>query len=277
MKFIVVLICIAINRYWMGSHPFRGETWFDQALQKASVSSTLSSLTAVTRFLFVIGVPVLLATLLFWLLRHWIWGLVWMAGALMVLAYSIDISDLDSVVTEHLSWLRKQQTAVTLDSLNRQHETAMQALVHDEFSKIYPVLFWFMAVGPGGALLYRLSTQYSTSESCSEEDRSIAATVIHLLDWIPVRITGLAFGVVGLFAHCINRLVDSLFEWQTPTKDLLFDMAELAIAVNKPEPADTQQFQRKAELQMKAIQELLHRSLLFWIALIAIFTVVGWG
>jgi AmpE protein len=214
---------------------------------------------------------------LFWQIHGWLWGITWVVGALIVLAYSIGISSLDSAVTEHSLWLRRQQASATFDELEQRHQSAMLKLIHEEFSKIYPVLFWFMLLGPGGALLYRLSKQYRNFDDCSEEDGRISNAVIHALEWLPVRITGLAFAVVGVFANSTRHLLDSLMDWETPAEDLLFELAELAITVREAEPVDAQQFLRKAGLHMKAVQELLHRVLLFWIALIAIVTVVGWG
>ncbi len=277
MKFIVILICIAINRYWMGPHPLRTDTWFEHAVRNDRIAGRISSMSAEIRLLCVVGIPVLLAVLLFWQMHDWIWGIVWMIGAVLVLAYSIGISNLDSAVTEHSLWLRKQQASATLEELRIKHKSALKDLINEEFSKVYPVLFWFMLLGPGGALLYRLCKEYAAINDRSDEDRSVTAAVIHGLEWLPVRITGLGFGVVGVFAHSTQRMVDSLTDWQTPAKELLFELAELGVAVSEAEPVDTQQFLRRAELHMKAVQELLHRVLLFWVALLAIVTVIGWG
>jgi AmpE protein len=277
MKFIVILICVAINRYWMGSHPLYVKSWFEQVLKNERTTRVISSLPVELKFLILVGIPVAIAALLFWQLHDWIWGMGWMVGALLVLTYSIGVSTLDYAVTEHSMWLRKQQLSGTVEELAEKHQSAVKNFVYDEFSKVYPVLFWFMLLGPAGALLYSLSRQYSAFDALSEGDRRIADTVVHTLEWLPARITGFAFGVVGVFTHSTRRLVDSLLDWDMPAKNLLFDLAELAVAVNESESADTQQFLRKAGLEVKAVQELLHRVLLCWIALLAVFTLVGWG
>jgi AmpE protein len=261
----------------MGTHPLHTEEWFEKSLKIGWMEQTISSLAPLAKFILVVILPVLVITGVMWLMQGWMWGIAWMVCAFLILGYSIGISRLDTDIAEHLSSLRKLDTEIDPDKVVEHHQLVMQSLVHDEFSKVYPVLFWFWAIGPVGALLYRLTMQFQNSANLTEGDRKFAARILHALDWIPVRITGLAFSVVGNFVYCTRRLVDSLFDWSTPAVALLCSMAELSVMADESSPATAQDFIRKAEVQTIAVQNLLHRSLLFWIALLAVLTVLGWG
>lgn len=88
--------------------------------------------------------------------------------------------------------------------------TIEQALVAS-YQHVFAVVFWFVLLpGPSGAILYRLSTFLYRRWTDSGDAElaafgSFAAQVFRLLDWVPARLTGIAFAVVGDFedaAYC---------------------------------------------------------------------------
>jgi len=82
------------------------------------------------------------------------------------------------------------------------------------YQHVFAVAFWFVVLpGPSGAILYRLSSflQRRWSDSGDAELAafgSFAAQVFRLLDWVPARLTGIAFAVVGDFE-------DAAYCWRT--------------------------------------------------------------
>lgn len=278
MKFIVILTCVAINRYWVGSHPMHTEEWFG-ALRRYLGAHLLSRSTYQhIQFVIVVLVPVLSVALLLWVIEDLLWGIAWMAIGFIVLGYSIGISLLDEAVRDHTRWLRRLAPEDDVEVARSQHQLTMQRMVHEEFSCIYPILFWFVLAGPAGALLYRLSQQYalSVTDSDSDSDKDMVNFLIHTMDWIPVRITGLAFCVVGDFSRCIGVVAETMMNWQQAARIILERMTTEAIVEIEIEPIDTVNFAARAEYELKEVSDLLHRSLLFWIALIAVVTLLGW-
>jgi adenosylcobinamide-phosphate synthase len=88
--------------------------------------------------------------------------------------------------------------------------TIEEALVAS-YQHVFAVVFWFVLLpGPGGAILYRLSSfLYRRWADRGDAELaafgSFAAQVFRLLDWAPARLTGIAFAVVGDFedaAYC---------------------------------------------------------------------------
>jgi adenosylcobinamide-phosphate synthase len=83
---------------------------------------------------------------------------------------------------------------------------------------VFGVLAWFsvlaaFGLGPAGAVLYRMSEfvgRYWKHRSRTEIQpaslalQSAAARAWHLIDWLPARITALAFAVVGSFEEAID-------------------------------------------------------------------------
>jgi adenosylcobinamide-phosphate synthase len=83
---------------------------------------------------------------------------------------------------------------------------------------VFGVLAWFSVLaafgfGPAGAVLYRMSefvSRYwqhrsrSDAQPASASLQSAAARAWHVVDWLPARITALAFAVVGSFEEAID-------------------------------------------------------------------------
>jgi len=276
MKFIVILTCVAINRYWVGSHPLHTEEWFDRLRGKLWVHRITDVALPYSQFLVVVVVPVVFVAAILWAVQDLFWGLLWMVLGFLVLGYSIGISSLEEVVRNHTLLLRKLTPEDNLQQARSDHELVMQQMVHDEFSSVYPILFWFLVGGPAGALLYRLTQQYAQSITDIDSESQFVTSLIHVLDWIPVRITGLAFCTVGDFAQSMERFMASLLEWKQSASTVLVEMSEVSIMDIEMEMTDAVHFATRAEYQLKEVGDLLHRTLLFWIALMAVVTLLGW-
>lgn len=276
MKFIVILTCVAINRYWVGSHPLHTEEWFGKLKEKLWVHRLADVSIPYSQFGLVVVLPVIVVAITLWAIQSLFWGFLWMALGLLVLGYAIGISNLEEVVRNHTFWLRKLTPEDDLPEARSHHELVMQQMVYDEFSSVYPILFWFLIGGPAGALLYRLAEQYTRSGTESDSEAEFVTLLLRTLDWIPVRITGLAFCAVGDFTRCMGRFVEALVEWKQPAKIVLVEMSEVAIIDIEMELIDAMHFATIAEYQLKEVGDLLHRTLLFWIAIIATVTLLGW-
>lgn len=276
MKFIVILTCVAINRYWVGSHPLHTEEWFGKLKEKLWVHRLADVSIPYSQFVLVVVLPVIVVAITLWAIQSLFWGLLWMALGLLVLGYAIGISNLEEVIRNHTFWLRKLTPEDDLPEVRSHHELVMQQMVYDEFSSVYPILFWFLIGGPAGALLYRLAEQYTQSGTESDSEAEFVTLLLRTLDWIPVRITGLAFCAVGDFTRCMGRFAEALVEWKQPAKIVMVEMSEVAIIDIEMELNDTVHFATIAEYQLKEVGDLLHRTLLFWIALIAMVTLLGW-
>ncbi len=94
--------------------------------------------------------------------------------------------------------------------------TIEEALVAS-YQHVFAVVFWFVLLpGPGGAVLYRLSSFLYRRWSASGNDElaafgSFAGDVYRLIDWAPARLTGIAFAVVGDFE-------DAAYCWRTQAR-----------------------------------------------------------
>lgn len=168
---------------------------------------------------------------------------------------------------------------------------------------VFGVLCWFivlavLGLGPAGAVLYRLTefvTRYwphvskRQTPSVSEAACAAAARAWHWVDWLPARITALAFAVVGSFEDAIDnwrRYASSPDSEGTGGNDGLI-VAATAGSINvrlgttvmaletTPDQTDMPAAAARHEPQLAhlhSIVGLVWRSVVLWMLLLALLT-----
>jgi len=275
MKFIVILLIAGVNRYWIGTNPFHQQSWFEAYRNWFTKQEFVTGLLPNGQFMLLVSIPVVAVLLLFWFIEDWLWGLVWMVASLVVLGYSVGLSLSESRLQAHLQWLRTLKSGDPLEEAQNYHQDFQEEMIYDDFESLYPVFFWFILAGPAGAILYRLSRQYITSTEDEELEPNFGSDLIHFFDWLPCRITTLMFALVGDFTHCIRPWVVSVSTWEDPAKEILADIAAAALGAADGDHTDIRQFILDAERQVFMLRDLLNRTLICWIGLIAVLALLG--
>lgn len=126
-------------------------------------------------------------------------------------------------------------------------------------TQLFAVIFWYLILGPIGALIYRLIQLLQ----CKERIQQIAIYLLNVLDWIPVRMSALLFLLVGHFQGGFNALADLFFSTPRDNQKLLSTCALAAIG---------QHDQKNISLSMA--EELTERAIILLLVLIAVYTLV---
>ncbi|HVR80502.1 MAG TPA: cobalamin biosynthesis protein [Luteimonas sp.] len=154
----------------------------------------------------------------------------------------------------------------------------------------FGVLFWFLLLGPLGALLYRLvalSAEGERAATLPPETLHGARWLMSLLDWPVAQLMTLSLALVGNFDTVIGAWKDN----RGASLDLGADfLAAAARASVKSELADeamdyvdegvstsTALAQQLGELpELRDAMSLAWRILLLWLAVLALFVLAGW-
>lgn len=153
---------------------------------------------------------------------------------------------------------------------------------------LFAPIFWFILLGPGGALLYRLSQSVKLAWDGTESDFTrVAQRIFYWLDWLPSRFTAISFAVVGDFE-------DALFCWRTQAaqwKDdaigimLASGAGALGVRLGEPLPAVNRMPQYRPELGLGDVADadylmsavgLIWRALVLMLALMLLMTFANW-
>ncbi|QSX74760.1 cobalamin biosynthesis protein [Lysobacter arenosi] len=255
-------------------------------------------------------VPPLLAVGLFQLALHEpLWGLAGLAFAIAVLFYAWGPRDLDLDVEAIAGagdpvsrraaasrlWPEGEMPA-TLDGAS-----LIEAVFRNAQQRWFGVLFWFLLLGPVGALLYRFTVLAAQGEASAElpvETRLGARKLLALLDWPVAQLMTLSLALVGNFDTVLGAWreaggasfdLDRPFLGAVARASVKCELAEEAADYASDNGGSVEVGEGgvpalpaippawSAELpELRDAMSLVWRSLLVWLAVLALFVIAGW-
>lgn len=159
---------------------------------------------------------------------------------------------------------------------------------------VFAPLFWFAALGPAGALLYRLADRFrrcwaERPEPDGGRFGEFARRAFLVVDWLPVRLTAASFAIVGDFEDAVNCWRTQARQWTDGASGILLASGAGALGVRLGLPvADAFQgegLEDRPELGlgeeadpdfMQSTVGLVWRTLLMVLLVIALVSVSGW-
>lgn len=276
MSLIVILICLGLQRYLDMPVPIIGYNWFKpyvSLLEKFFKNTPLWSGFAGVAL---VVLPVsLVAGLICWLTRHWILGLVHMLYAVAVLLYCLDARDYAKLLSGYLgkgdsATAHEQAEKFAGHALPKTEAAAHKALTEAVFTKslhqVFSILFWFLLLGPMGAVLYYVLALLNKSDELKTFHKA-GAQVLGIMDWVPVRLLGLSFALVGSFANVYKPWIKALQKTISKSNELGVTFGLAAIGIDgKKESLET----------IKGAIDLCFRSQVVWVVVLALVTVASY-
>lgn len=303
MTLIAILLVLAIERF-VGAVDhlrrfgwFRGYyTWLENRLSSLSLwQGPLGVL--------IVLLPVLLLLAVISSLLYSVSPALDFVLACVVLLYSLGPADLGQQVSRYLEALAEgdRQAAALAhagfhnsrwDHYGRLGAT-LTSLLEQANCRLLAVLFWFVILGPVGALLYRLTAELH--RHYHEVHGNFAGAVgdlYNLLNWPATRLTALGFALAG-------NLVDALEGWRRhESRSLAVNEAVLAESglgalqfrqvyggdgddadsseTAIPAAADAEPHADDVISWVEAARSLETRTLIVWLSVLAIMTIAGW-
>ena len=220
MIFLSLVIVLAIF-YWLGSARFiQHDGWFKMLVSRLQKIPGIASVPAVTLALSLL-IPLAVVLVLFALIyeisgKH---GLIFLY--VPVLLYSLGRGNFIEEVKNYIElvtrgdnvaaslWLesmrnkkavgKDSETELEVSDWRSLHTRALKAIAYRGFERIFAVVFWFVIIGPFGALLYRLSVLYREWAEEDSKHAQVSATWLWLLELPAVRLMGVTWALVGNF------------------------------------------------------------------------------
>ena len=144
-----------------------------------------------------------------------------------------------------------------------------QSLIWLNYQHYAAVVIWFAVFGAAGAVLYVLARGFAQQLEQSEHPlKEQAATMMAILDWVPVRITALGFLLVGHFSRALPVWIGYLPDPSVSARQLL---AEVSKAAEEIEPDENDCTEEPCTLV-----RLAKRNIMFILVIISLLTLSGW-
>lgn len=272
MKFLAVLITLFFYRNWQSDNPVRGffsfTHYYDWFAEK--------NLPTYWRYIFCVGVPTLVLLVVAYQVSDWLQGLVWLLLSLVVLIYATENIDLDKVFDDQIRWLREVNHDDDFADVVQHQDDFQMSHIYDMFQGLVPGLFWFLVLGPAGTLFYIFTIRYLDLLDDDDPEVDQLDSIVFWMEWLPVRITGLLFSLVGNFGPTVDYWLNHLTDTEESHAVHLSIMA--AIASDKPleHGDDVEGFARFSEFQTHQLKSLCERALFGWLGVAAIVVILGW-
>ncbi|MDP5210386.1 regulatory signaling modulator protein AmpE [Microbulbifer sp. 2205BS26-8] len=286
MTLLIVLFTLALVQIWGSGASIHRDDWFAKWCERLD---NLAPLRGHAGFLLAATLlpPVLAVAVLMLVAQSVAGGLGLLVAGVPLLLYCLGRGDFHTVLANYLcEWYRGDLTAAAevasplLKELHEQpadgrqlHEQVFRGAAYCAFERLFAVLFWFIVLGMPGALLFRLSALYAQRSGNTDRDGT-AGRWLWLLEWLPVRVMGISFAIVGNFAGCHRAWRQCLMCHERDTAQVLEAYLEGALGgIDASEcgaAGDLSQAQRQCGAQIEGLQALLSRALLLWVTALAL-------
>jgi len=160
---------------------------------------------------------------------------------------------------------------------------------------VFGPLFWFMLLGPAGALLYKLGLTMSEHSPGQSEvglmpgEDSFGAfprRAFQWLDWVPARLTAMTFAIVGDFEDAVYCWRTQAAQWRDAASGILLTSGAGALGVRLGQPVpESLGFDDRPEIGLGDDAEVDHlqsaiglvwRALVLCLFMLALLTLASW-
>jgi AmpE protein len=289
MNLIALIIGLALERLLTRLLHLRELRWLDDWFERgAHWIRAAPGLSGVWIALGVMLLPVVPVAWIAWTFRDVLLGLAYLAFAVAVLLVSLGPQDLFAQLRDWVEARERgdDETAAAIardiretDGHVQAEETprALESAIFVQANhRIFGIIFWFMLLGPAGAWAYRVADmfrRYMRTTGTGGRATQMCETLFGLLAWIPSRLLALTYAVAGSFD-------DAFEDWRAyyeRTSASFFSASENILAaagigaIRRRCPEDDKL------TSVRAARDLLRRTLVVWITIIAALTLVGWA
>ena len=278
MTFLAIILAVLLLQAWGTAERVHADDWFRSWQSRVSDWG----LSGASGLAVLVLLPAVLVSLLLDMVEPVLFGLVWLPLAALLLLYSFGRGDFQAsmgryrghaysgdfegaylAAREEFGW---DDSTDAPDNEQEVHAMIQRALLYEGLQRWFCVLFYFVLLGPAGALVYRLI------QLCRDSfEPDTAERWLFLLDWVPARLLAATFTITGDFIGSKNTLMAGLGDTSAQAGALLYRVGVAALGAGAPVPADDDStFGPEAAAQNREFDALLSRSAVCWIVVFSL-------
>jgi adenosylcobinamide-phosphate synthase len=156
--------------------------------------------------------------------------------------FALNAGDEATARTLLAEWARIDTVGMESTEIARQ---AVEKSLITTHRNVFGVFFWFlMPMGPACAVMYRVAEYLARAWNEPDHMRNeafgqFAARAFYWIDWIPVRLTAIAFAVVGNFEDAIYAWRNFASRWADESRGIILAAGGGAMGVRLGSPVET--------------------------------------
>lgn len=187
----------------------------------------------------------------------------------------------------------KQQLAMIVsrdtETLNEQEvvSASIETLLENGNDAIFGALFWFLLLGPAGAVLYRLVNTLDAMWGY-KNDRFLqfgwaAARLDDVLNWVPARLCAYSYALAGNYSSAIQCWKTQAHQWKSPNAGPVMAAGAGALSItiggdaiyhgNKESKPSLGTGERPTPQHIIEAQSLINKALFIWLVTLTVLLV----
>ena len=269
MTFLAVIIALVFFQVMASPKSLHQDDWF-LSLQRWTRGLGFSPTVGLIAYL---AIPCFIVGLVLGKLEFFLFGLVWLGGAAAVLLYSFGRENVNALADRYYGYCQSEDHEaaylfaqaelsvvpedLTGDSPWPAHHVIQRRLLYLGYQRWFAVVFYFVLVGPLGALLYRL---LQLSRHSPEEAQ--VARILFYADWVPSRLLAAGFSLTGDFIASRDQLLASVSDTDRGAEEILLSVGGAAIRASESDEPTAEVL----AAQVTELRAILKRSAVAWLA-----------
>jgi AmpE protein len=274
MIFLALVLALLLAFAWDFSSALHRDDWFARwCAQLASFGFG-----PVPVVLLSILLPCALVQVVLSALQPLLFGVVWIVFAAGLLLYSFGRGNIGAELEKYRSQCRREDfeaaylygagelhwfngdSARSELSAGEVHRAMQKGFLYQAHQRWFAILFYFLLLGPVGALAYRL-LQLAPAKKSSR--------LLRWADWVPARLLAASFTLTGNFVESADELLAGILGGKMGARELLYSVAMAATGEDR-KSAPESGFGLYAARQNELFAALVRRSSVAWVLLVSL-------
>jgi AmpE protein len=277
MALISIILGLFLDRTFRHLHDLRDMTWFEFYAQ--TIQRFTGKRMPPLQFIVILALPVLVLLCIQILLYDFLFNIPGFIFGVLIFIYCLGPACLSTDIEaymhartigdedEALHYAGTITESAASTSPDQQINDVTRAILYVANERIFATIFWFIILGPFGAILYRLISELS--KQIEYNDLAEFSEFIHaIMAWIPARMLAAGYALTGNFDGAYHAYRDRAF-----ASDIAQSNHEVLVSTGL---GAMRNLEMETEIaSVHAAQALVMRAVIVWIGILAVMTLGG--
>lgn len=277
MALISIILGLFLDRTFRQLHDLRDMTWFEFYAQ--TIQRFTGKRMPPLQFIVILALPVFVLLSIQILLYDFLFNIPGFIFGVLIFIYCLGpaclSSDIEAYIhartigdeDEALHYAGTITESAASTSPDNQVNDVTRAILYVANERIFATIFWFIILGPFGAMLYRLISELS--KQIEYNDLAEFSEFIHaIMAWIPARMLAAGYALTGNFDGAYHAYRDRAY-----ASDIAQSNHEVLVATGL---GAMRNLEMETEIaSVHAAQALVMRAVIVWIGILAVMTLGG--
>jgi membrane protein required for beta-lactamase induction len=280
MKLIVILLCLWLDHYMHVGAKGRQQSFFNA--YESFMKKTLGSFKVWDgpMSMLVIALPIVLLVGILQLIGMFRSDMVELLLGVAVLLFCLGASPLQYKIESYLNpkegksaedeaELKAYLKDAAISSTSGFHRTVTHLMFWQAHERTFAIVFWFLILGPIGAVIYRLISWFQDNALHGEalyDNQAEDLVLTHkYAAWIPARLVALSYSLVGNFMGSFDTWLKMAANPKV-SQEIVVACGDASLGISAT-PANA-----SSKAENESALKLVQRALLVWVLIIAVAT-----